>query len=366
MVMMKRIYYIVLSAVVLLVVGCEEFQPVFTGKYDTPAQTKVYTDEDFDVEFTPISELWAMYKANKSQPLTITGEMMIKGQVISSDKTGNVYKSIYIQDETGGIEIKMGKYSLYNEYKVGQWVYVNCSDLTVGAYYGMVQLGFKSSDPEYDTSYLEHFILIDQYVLKGEMASEAERITPKVLAASELRNEENLATLVTIKNLSYDNHIFLIGYINPNLVKDKKEGYNRFFLDEEDPDNWGVTSWALSEQKFEWHVKEGHFDGAIMGDNSTPFTTYKDNVIPTPYTMNQFFSVDGQIVQVRSSGYATFADVDIPQPVLDGEATLTLTGILTKYVSSSGTDIQFTLNDLDGVTKADGSPWYDENGKVIE
>jgi hypothetical protein len=38
-----------------------------------------------------------------------------------------------------------------------------------------------------------------------------------------------------------------------------------------------------------------------------------------------------------------------------------LTGILTKYDA----EMQFTLIDLAGVTKADGSPWYDENNNVI-
>ena len=66
-------------------------------------------------------------------------------------------------------------------------------------------------------------------------------------------------------------------------------------------------------------------------------------------------------LQVRSSGYAKWSDVNIPQPVLDGEATVTFTGVLTKFEA----EMQFTLIDLSGVKKADGSPWYDENNNVI-
>ena len=59
-------------------------------------------------------------------------------------------------------------------------------------------------------------------------------------------------------------------------------------------------------------------------------------------------------VQVRTSGYARFADTKLPQEVLDGKATVTFTGILTDYKGAA----QFTLIDLSGVKKADGTPWY--------
>ena len=59
-------------------------------------------------------------------------------------------------------------------------------------------------------------------------------------------------------------------------------------------------------------------------------------------------------VQVRSSGYARFADTKIPQEILDGTASVSFTGILTKYKGEA----QFTLIDLSGVKKADGTPGY--------
>jgi hypothetical protein len=83
--------------------------------------------------------------------------------------------------------------------------------------------------------------------------------------------------------------------------------------------------------------------------------------------MNQFFEMPGlsgnqRYLQVRSSGYARWSDVEIPQAVRDGQETVTFTGVLTKFES----DRQFTLIDLSGVKKADGSPWYDSNNKEIK
>ena len=43
---MKRIYTILIAAAALLT-ACEEFQPVFTGKYENPEEQYIYTDEDF-------------------------------------------------------------------------------------------------------------------------------------------------------------------------------------------------------------------------------------------------------------------------------------------------------------------------------
>ena len=97
--------------------GCEEFQPVFTGKYPDPQEQYIYTDEDFG-KITSISDVKDMYSSNGNKPYVVNKNCVIKGQVTTSDQVGNLYKSLYIQDETAGIEIKIGKNGLYNEYKL--------------------------------------------------------------------------------------------------------------------------------------------------------------------------------------------------------------------------------------------------------
>ena len=146
---------------------------------------------------------------------------------------------------------------------------------------------------------------------------------------------------------------------------DKKSNENRFFLDDEDGTNWGITSWALSESLFKEHVDNGDFDNVVMNDG-VKVGERKHLIKPQPYTMNQYFEMPGltgvrRYLQVRSSGYAKWSDVNIPAPVLEGRETVSFTGILTKFES----DMQFTLIDLGGVRKADGSPWYDENNKEL-
>lgn len=335
---------------------------MFTGKYENPEDQYIYTDDDFDNKFTSIADLKAIYKG---KPVKVTGRCVIKGQVTTSDQVGNLYKSLYIQDETAGIEVKIGKNGLYNEYKLGQWLYVDCADLTVGDYNGMINLGYEDPTNEYETSYLEHAYIIDNHVFKGEYA---EPVKPVEVTEANLLSDVNMGRLVTIKGLKYGfvdsykklNQIFILAYIDPNGNR-KDYTNNCIFVDEDwnqpaDRSLW-VDTWACSETKWKEYLYSGIFDGVdvaggTVADFKNPDGTY--NIGSMAYSISQYFTMGSSGVQVRSSGYARFADTKIPDEILDGTATVSFTGILTKYKGEA----QFTLIDLDGVKKADGTNWY--------
>ena len=345
---MKKIYTVLIAAAVLFA-GCEEFQPVFTGKYPDPQEQKLYSDADFS-KITTIAELKDMYKANGNKPLVIQKSCVIKGQVTTSDQVGNLYKSLYIQDETAGIEVKIGKNGLYNEYKLGQWLYVDCTGLTVGDYNGMINIGYSDPSGEYETAYLEHAYIIDAHVFKGAYDKPVE---PVVITEADLHKKVNLGRLVTIKDLKYGNHIFILAYVDPNGNR-KDYTNNGIFIDEEGPDNYGVTTWACSEQKWKEYLLAGNFDDVEAAGTTVGNLLKTTGIGSMAYSVSQYFKMGNTDVQVRSSGYARFADTEIPEAVLDGSATVTFTGILTEYKGEA----QFTLIDLDGVTKADGTKWY--------
>lgn len=345
---MKKIYTVLIAAAVLFA-GCEEFQPVFTGKYPDPQEQKLYSDADFS-KITTIAELKDMYKANGNKPLVIQKSCVIKGQVTTSDQVGNLYKSLYIQDETAGIEVKIGKNGLYNEYKLGQWLYVDCTGLTVGDYNGMINIGYADPSGEYETAYLEHAYIIDAHVFKGAYDKPVE---PVVITEADLHKKVNLGRLVTIKDLKYDNHIFILAYVDPNGNR-KDYTNNGIFIDEDGPDNYGVTTWACSEQKWKEYLLAGNFDEVEAAGTTVGNLLKTTGIGSMAYSVSQYFKMGDTDVQVRSSGYARFADTEIPEAVLDGSATVTFTGILTEYKGAA----QFTLIDLDGVKKADGTNWY--------
>ena len=345
---MKRIYTMIFSVAVLFA-GCEEFQPVFTVTYPDPQEQVLYTDADFGT-ITTIADLKDMYKDNGNKPFVVQKNCVIKGQVTTSDQVGNLYKSLYIQDATAGIEIKIGKNGLYNEYKLGQWLYVDCTGLTVGDYNGMINVGYSDPSGQYETAYLEHAYIIDAHVFKGAYDKPVE---PVVVTEADLHKKVNLGRLVTIKDLKYDDHIFILAYIDPN--GDRKDyNNNGIFIDEEGPDNYGVTTWACSDSKWKEYLNAGNFDSVEAAGSTVGVVRKTKGIGSMAYSVSQYFKMGKTDVQVRSSGYARFADTEIPQEVLDGTATVTFTGILTEYKGAA----QFTLIDLDGVTKADGSKWY--------
>lgn len=332
---MNKIYNIIGAAFasLALLASCDEWEPVFTGNY---GEADIYEPATMTPN-TTILELKKMY--TEGTPLTIEKDIIIGGQVISEDKSGNIYKSLYIQDATAGIELKLGKNGLYNDYKLGQWVYVKCSGLTLGAYNGMIQLGCEDPTNDYETSYMEAQYLIDTHVFRGEIGTP---LTAKKVAETDLTKEENLGCYVELDGLTYGNEIFLLVYIDPN--KDTKDNDNRIFFSDK---TWGVTTWAMSKQGFINYLESGVFDSGST-NTGRKVTDVKPILIKnaSAYSVSQYFKMGSSDVQVRTSGYARFADTQIDPAILSGNAKVNMKGILSIYKGQA----QFTLIDLeDGV-----------------
>jgi len=366
---MRRIFIILLSFAAVLS-GCEELQLTFTGNYDEPQQKPVYSDADFSNIIT-IKELASRYNYGKQAAVLINDDVVIKGKVITDDKPGNFYKSMYIQDETGSIEVKVGRNGLYNEYKPGQTVYVKCGNLYVGMYgydaedgAGMIQIGHIDPTGEYETSYLESALIVDNHIFKGAQGDPIDAVVlddsmlPGSLATA--ANNKYVGSLVTLKGLTYENEVFALLYLNSN--RNKKSADNRIFLSDK---QWGVTTWAMSKNKMREYLESGIWDTAEIGSGSTiigpvsskkvwidsdgdGFTdkaTYPD-IEKAAYSVSQYFSTPGgKTVQIRTSGYSKFGDTEIDPAVLSGSKTIDATGVLTLYQGK----LQMVLIDLNGI-----------------
>ncbi len=155
--------------------------------FDTPAPAKVWTDEDMallglepisikemknvfinefgSLENTGSNNSWTDTKTVKfgASSTSIEADFSnihfredianryIKGKVISSDAQGNVYKSLYIDDGTAAIELKLCG-TLYTTFKLNlgtmesTWVYVKLKDFYLGNYRMMLSLGDAPSN----------------------------------------------------------------------------------------------------------------------------------------------------------------------------------------------------------------------------
>ena len=376
---------LIITAALLALASCglkEEFQPVFTGKYPAPEPERYWSDEDFG-KITSIADLVSGYTIGQPKVL---GSTVIKGTVSTTDRPGNFYKSFYIQDETGGIEIKVGKNGLYNDYLLGQTVYVDCEDLTLGMYgyksgnyggMGMAQLGFSDPSGSYETSYMEIPLLIDAHVLRGN-PSELHPVTPAVItSASQLPDPKTatqatnklIGSMVTLKGLTYGNEVFCLLYLDSN--QDKKSYTNRVFLsssNSSDP-TCGITTWAMSKEKMTEYLYSGIWDECKVGSGSTYAEDEEGNTLTvgsyrgenglydasingfngierTAYSVSQYFKLGSTDIQIRTSGFCKFCDVEIDPDVLSGKATIDVTGVLTLYQGS----FQLVVNNIDDIT----------------
>ena len=376
---------LIITAALLALASCglkEEFQPVFTGKYPAPEPERYWSDEDFG-RITSIADLVSGYTIGQPKVL---GSTVIKGTVSTTDRPGNFYKSFYIQDETGGIEIKVGKNGLYNDYLLGQTVYVDCEDLTLGMYgyksgnyggMGMAQLGFSDPSGSYATSYMEIPLLIDAHVLRGN-PSELHPVTPAVItSASQLPDPKTatqatsklIGSMVTLKGLTYGNEVFCLLYLDSN--QDKKSYTNRVFLsssNSSDP-TCGITTWAMSKEKMTEYLYSGIWDECKVGSGSTYAEDEEGNTLTvgsyrgenglydasingfngierTAYSVSQYFKLGSTDIQIRTSGFCKFCDVEIDPDVLSGKATIDVTGVLTLYQGS----FQLVVNNIDDIT----------------
>jgi hypothetical protein len=66
--------------------------------------------------------------------------LFIEGTVVANDEHDNWYKSICIQDKTGGLVVQMDALSLYQTYPVGSLIRINVQNLFLSDYRHMVQL----------------------------------------------------------------------------------------------------------------------------------------------------------------------------------------------------------------------------------
>lgn len=132
---------LLIIAALLLLNGCikEEFDkpPVLIPKVDFPATLSIL-------------ELKSAYSGTSvdliGDTILIAGmpvaNPVIQGIVVGNDESGNLYKTLIIQDHSGGIELKIDKTGLYNEYRLGQRIFIKCKGLYLGNYGTLVQLGY--------------------------------------------------------------------------------------------------------------------------------------------------------------------------------------------------------------------------------
>lgn len=333
---MKK-YIIILTLALLALASCEK-------QWDNVPEQKLTTEQDITAAgYTIISvnELKQNYFYDHTavpgslvKSYRIEDKVAIKTKVISSDELGNTYRSIYLQDargvEFGGIEVKVGKGSLYTVYKPGQIVYVKCDELELGNYRWMLSLGGKSSDASYSNGYIDIQTIIDEKMLVGPIegltAADTLVVNSSNVASVLAKEQQYLGTLCRFEGIES-----IWGTVNHNSYS----GSDRFpsFLENL---NGVYTNYVYGDYKNNPDYPEGL-------PATWAYSYYDENGTSNSYYGSALFAFsDAYPFIIRTSGYSRFALNPVPA---DGEI-LDITAILTKYCASGGgwEKYQFLLN----------------------
>jgi hypothetical protein len=220
---MKRITSI-LPLLTLLLVGLVGCTPEFS---EPPVKEYTYTGKATHT----IAQFKQLY-ANTSLA-KITSDIILKGVINASDSSGNVYKKIYLQDETGGLEISVDAASNYNTYSVGQEVFVECKDLYIGLYGGVLQLGMPYVDKTGKDAIgrMPKSIAYQHIFSNGK--PDKSKVKPIVVSSLAELNDGMLDRLVTINGI-----FFTSGGIETFALKPTKD--NSYPTEREFTDSKGI------------------------------------------------------------------------------------------------------------------------------
>lgn len=395
---MKKILFLAAVAALTLT-GCYE-------KFDAPKPFTRYADEDFggeafpDYELKTIADVKALFSdpaneleylnggnpekpggdpqntANYSYYYPVSEQWAIKGKVISNDFYGNFYRGLFIQDETGGIEIKVGDNGMYTKYSPGTTVYILCDGLVLGNYRSMLSLGLEpraedisDNGTPYPNRFLEVPTIIDRHVKLGEEGTITEDdIT--VIGASESVTAGRLYDLcgklvrfeglesawepyVDSYNAGYPQVFWKFAFntystFNFQDLIDEWRAYRegegqrpRYSEDFEKPEPENLYLPGDRRDYPSWGFKQ---HDAQRNEEDQDLIETQDNYASAKFVNPNFnLGVDGYgedtELLVRTSGYSRFA----LDPVLPDGAKATVTGIVQRYTDGRGNNIAFQI-----------------------
>lgn len=331
---MKSLKIALAALVGLVAVSCY-------NDFDTPAPQKLYTADDMAAmgltritiaevkeKFGPISNTGTndnfsttktlKFGTRTSEEAKFDGLMewpeaskyYIKGKVISSDRQGNIYKSLYIYDGTAGIELKLYN-GLYLDFLLdlaskpikSQWVYVRLDGLYLGNYRMMLSIGGAPSDgintagnhKFYANSNLDNPKVAALNVFRGEYTTLDDSDIKEVDGSNYTSlGEADLGRLVRFNKIKirYAGVKNQDGVTPPNL----KNGGNA------NPyPSWIVTDWG-TPRFGAWYRWAYNRDNVRL--YASVLISYNDAATST---------AEAGIYGVRTSGYSQFAMKPIPK-----------------------------------------------------
>ncbi|SKB32234.1 Lamin Tail Domain [Maribacter arcticus] len=159
----------------------------------------VCSDEDFSI--LSISELKNLYAGETVQ---IQEDWVVKGYVVSSDKSGNFFNILHFQDAssnpTKGLQIELELRDSHLFFDIGQTVFIKLKGLYLGQSNGLFKIGgVFTSFGNRSVGRLPNSVIFNHILVSCDPV---ENILPKSVSILEL-NESMVNTLVRIANVEF-------------------------------------------------------------------------------------------------------------------------------------------------------------------
>lgn len=336
---MNKIYKLLMMAAVLLAAGCY-------NDYDDPAPEKPTTKADMEAEglqYISIGELkerfWAETKASDGSVASwaIDEPLYTRGKVITTDRYGSLYKSLFLYDEVSerAIELRLNSGN-YLFYPAGRELFVRLNGLVLGNYRGMVSIGVASSNSAYSNDNLELPMLIREHISRGEQIGMKKSDTLVVNSTNYTSLSDNaLGRIVRFEGIESAHGKAKWGYQNtfPNYFANSAS-YDKNSVGTLDGKSWSEVctvnpTWG-AVGKMNDERTDTYFYGSCWFSYDRTDAGANTNAAAGNYV-------------VRTSGYAQFRDSAIPA---DG-TVVDLTAIYTKYTNGSGRYVTYQLTLMD-------------------
>ena len=152
------------------------------------------------------------------KPIEIISNIVVKGYVTSSDKSGNFYKEFYMQDApenpNSGIKVSLNLSNSYNKFNIGREIYIRLKGLYIGETNsgdGIITIGGKIKPTEVTEI---GNIFVSQIPKHIYRTSVVEEIVPKIIDFAEI-NEGDIGTFIRLENVFFESNLKGKSYVDP-------------------------------------------------------------------------------------------------------------------------------------------------------
>lgn len=179
--------------------------------------------DDWTANMT-LEELFSMVDAT-GEIISFDEEKIIEGYVVSSDSTGNFFKTVSIQNSltnpTHGIQVEMDRTNLFNNFPLGSKIKVSLNGLNAGYDRGVLKVGetYEDAGGNVRVGRMAEFRINNHVVRSCDMLEYATPVEFNNIA--EVFASGVLNTLVTINNVQFADSQLGLNYAETNQTVDR-------------------------------------------------------------------------------------------------------------------------------------------------